>query len=64
MTFYRAKMFGPTIPKMTAAWHMLRNANEWKEPGGFFDHADSTKTANRLVRSLQNIGYQVIISPA
>lgn len=50
---------------LTAAWHMLRNSTEWKElGGGFFDHADATKTANRLVRRLQNIGYQVTIAPA
>lgn len=45
---------------LTAAWHMLRDGTEWIDLGAaHFDRADATKTANRLIRRLQQIGYQV-----
>lgn len=45
---------------LTAAWHMLRNGSEWHDLGAaHFDRADATKTANRLIRRLQQIGYRV-----
>jgi transposase len=45
---------------LTAIWYMLRNGTEWRELGaGYFDRADATKTAKRLVRRLQQIGYEV-----
>lgn len=50
---------------LTAAWHMLRNGTEWHELGAaHFDRADATKTAARLIRRLQQIGYAVIPAPA
>jgi len=50
---------------LTAAWHMLRNGTEWHELGAaHFDRADATKTANRLIRRLQQIGYVVQATPA
>lgn len=45
---------------LTAAWHMLRDGTEWNElVAAHFDRADATKTANRLIRRLQQIGYVV-----
>jgi transposase len=50
---------------LTAAWHMLRDGTEWHDLGAaHFDRADATKTANRLLRRLQQLGYQVTAVPA
>lgn len=50
---------------LTAAWHMLRDGTEWHDLGAaHFDRADATKTANRLIRRLQQIGYAVHAVPA
>jgi transposase len=50
---------------LTAAWHMLRNGTEWHDLGAaHFDRADAHKTANRLIRRLQQIGYVVKATPA
>jgi transposase len=50
---------------LTAAWHMLRNGTEWHDLGAaHFDRADAHKTALRLVRRLQHIGYAVQLTPA
>ena len=45
---------------LTAIWHMLRNGTEWRELGAaYFDRVDAQKTATRLIRRLQQIGYAV-----
>lgn len=50
---------------LTAAWHMLKDGTEWHELGAaHFDRADAQKTANRLIRRLQQIGYVVHVEPA
>ena len=50
---------------LTAAWHMLRDGTEWHDLGAaHFDRADAAKTANRLIRRLQQIGYTVHAVPA
>jgi transposase len=50
---------------LTAIWHMLRNGTEWRELGAtYFDRADAKKTATRLIRRLQQIGYAVQVTPA
>lgn len=50
---------------LTAAWRMLRNGTEWHELGAaHFDRADAVKTANRLIRRLQQVGYVVQATPA
>lgn len=50
---------------LTAAWHMLRDGTEWHDLGAaHFDRADAHKTANRLIRRLQQIGYAVQLTPA
>lgn len=50
---------------LTAAWHMLRNNTPWHDLGAtHFDRADARKTATRLIRRLQQIGYVVTATPA
>lgn len=50
---------------LTAAWHMLRDGTEWQDLGAaHFDRADASKTAARLIRRLQQIGYTVQATPA
>jgi transposase len=50
---------------LTAVWYMLRNGTEWRELGAaYFDRADAKKTATRLIRRLQQIGYSVQVAPA
>jgi transposase len=50
---------------LTAAWHMLRNSTEYRDLGAaHFDRADAHKTATRLIRRLQQIGYAVQVTPA
>lgn len=49
---------------LTAIWYMLRNGTEWRELGAaYFDRADAKKSATRLIRRLQQIGYAVQITP-
>ena len=49
---------------VTAIWHMLRDGTEWCELGGaYFDRADAKKSAARLIRRLQQIGYAVQVTP-
>lgn len=49
---------------LTAIWHMLRNGTQWRELGAaYFDRSDAKKTANRLIRRLQQIGYAVQLTP-
>jgi transposase len=58
-------IMGVAASMLTAAWHMLRNQTEWHDLGAaHFDRADATKTANRLIRRLQQIGYAVQVTPA
>jgi len=58
-------IIGVAASMLTAAWHMLRNRTEWRDLGAaHFDRADATKTANRLIRRLQQIGYAVQVMPA
>ncbi len=57
-------IMGVAASMLTAAWHMLRNQTEWHDLGAsHFDRADATKTANRLIRRLQQIGYAVQVTP-
>ena len=58
-------IIGVAAAMLTAAWHMLRNGTEWQDLGAsHFDRADAQKTANRLIRRLQQIGYAVQVTPA
>ena len=50
---------------LTAAWYMLRDGTPWQDLGAsHFDRADAQKTANRLIRRLQQMGYTVNATPA
>jgi transposase len=63
----RAKkaIIGVAASMLTAAWHMLRDGTEWHDLGtAHFDRADANKTAARLIRRLQQIGYTVQATPA
>ncbi len=58
-------IIGVAASMLTAAWHMLRDGTEWHDLGAaHFDRADATKTANRLIKRLQQIGFQVTAVPA
>jgi transposase len=58
-------IIGVAASMLTAAWHMLRDGTEWHDLGAaHFDRADAQKTANRLIRRLQQIGYAVQVTPA
>jgi transposase len=49
---------------LTAIWHMLRDGTEWHDLGAaHFDRADAKKSATRLIRRLQQIGYTVQVTP-
>ncbi|CAI09160.1 Transposase, fragment [Aromatoleum aromaticum EbN1] len=57
-------IIGVAASMLTAAWHMLRDGTEWQDLGAtHFDRADAHKTANRLIRRLQQIGYAVSVVP-
>jgi len=57
-------IIGVAASMLTAAWHMLRDGTEWHDLGAaHFDRADAHKTANRLIRRLQQIGYAVQVTP-
>jgi transposase len=50
---------------LTAAWHMLRDGVEYQDLGGdYFVQRDKSKVAGRLVRRLQDLGYEVDIKTA
>lgn len=50
---------------LTAAYHMLKKHVDYRELGeDYFDRQDKTKTATRLVRRLQNMGFAVAVQPA
>jgi len=58
-------IIGVAASMLTAAWHMLSDGTEWHDLGAaHFDRADAQKTANRLIRRLQQIGYNVQVAPA
>jgi len=57
-------IIGVAASMLTAAWHMLRNGTEWHDLGAaHFDRNDAAKTAARLIRRLQQIGYSVNAAP-
>ena len=49
---------------LTAAWHMLRDGTEWHDLGAaHFDRADRTKTVNRLLARLRQLGINAEVVP-
>ncbi|MGQ0545049.1 MAG: IS110 family transposase [Betaproteobacteria bacterium] len=58
-------IIGVAASMLTAAWHMLRKDTPWHDLGAaHFDRTDAKKTAARLIRRLQQIGYAVQVTPA
>jgi hypothetical protein len=50
---------------LVATWFMLRDGTPWNDLGiDFFDRRDPAKSARRLTRRLEALGYQVAITPA
>lgn len=57
-------IIGVAASMLSAVWHMLRDGTVWHDLGAaHFDQADATKTAHRLIRRLQQIGYTVYATP-
>ena len=58
-------IIGVAASMLTAAWHMLRDGTEWHDLGAaHFDRAHAHKTATRLIRRLQQMGYAVQLTLA
>jgi hypothetical protein len=50
---------------LVATWFMLRDGTPWNDLGiDFFDRRDPAKSARRLTRRLEALGYQVAITNA
>lgn len=50
---------------LTAAWHMLRYQTDWRDLGAaHFDRADRSKTVNRLLKRLRQLGVHAQLEPA
>lgn len=48
---------------LTAAYYMLRDDVDYRDLGSdYFDHLDRTRTADRLVRRLESLGFGVTLS--
>ena len=49
---------------LTAVWNMLANGESYEDPGAdHFTKLDPLKAKNRALRQLQNLGYEVVITP-
>ena len=45
---------------LTAAYHMLKNGVDYHDLGAnHFSGADKTKSVNRLLRKIENLGFEV-----
>ncbi len=50
---------------LTAAYHMLKKGQDYQDLGAeYFERADKPAMANRLLRRLRHLGYEVSIQPA
>jgi transposase len=50
---------------LVAAYHMLRDGTDYTDlGGGFFDRRDKSRVTSRLVRRLNDLGYDVLLKPA
>lgn len=50
---------------LTAAWHMLRNGECYTDPGAdHFNRINPTRAKNNAIKQLNNLGYNVTITPA
>jgi hypothetical protein len=59
-----ADQVGPSL--LVAAWHVINDDVSYQDLGGlhFLTQADPARQTRRLVTQLQQLGYQVKISPA
>ena len=49
---------------LTAAWHMLRTGEVYIDPGAdYYTRQDPERARNKAIRQLQNLGYDVVITP-
>jgi transposase len=49
---------------LVAAWHMLQTGETYTDPGpDYYTRLDPQKARNKAIRQLQNLGYQVTITP-
>ena len=49
---------------LVIAYHIIRDGTEYRERGGdYFDRKDPARTALRLTRRLERIGFDVVLSP-
>lgn len=50
---------------LTAVWHMLTTGEVYLDPGAdYYQRLDPKRAANKAVRQLEILGYQVVITPA
>lgn len=58
-------IMGVAASMLTAAYFILRDGVDYRDLGpSHFDRHDKTKTLNRLVRRLKDLGYTVQLSPS
>ena len=49
---------------LTAAWHMLTNAEFYRDPGAdYYTRRDPARTKARALKQLQALGYDVTLQP-
>ena len=50
---------------LTAAWHMLRTGETYRDPGGdYFTRRDPERAARRLLAQLERLGYTITLQEA
>lgn len=49
---------------LIAVWHMLRNGETYLDPGAdYYTRLDPQRAKNKAIRQLQNLGYDVVVTP-
>jgi hypothetical protein len=49
---------------LIATWHMITNGTIYQDPGDdYYTRRDPTKTRDRAVGQLRDMGYQVVLEP-
>ena len=50
---------------LIAVWHMLAHDTTYVDPGGhYYTRRDPKRAKNKAIRQLQNLGYEVVVTPA
>ncbi len=50
---------------LIAVWHMLTNGETYLDPGAdYYTRLDPQRAKNKAIRQLQNLGYEVVVTPA